>query len=155
VVPVTEMSDEEIRAVLGLQWLIFAPPSPGDRWYAAPRNPGDAGGAAAPSVEELAIKLRYATSGPAWWRDYGLAGGCDDLAVAAELTGQPESTRVEPAGTGPAVSVVVSRSGWCYLRPRADGVWGLCAPSLRELGDRAGQITAGTDDPGERDGGHA
>ena len=152
--PVIEMSDEEIRAVLGLQWLILAPSSPGDRWYAAPQDPGGTDRASAPSVAELAIKLRYATSGPAWWREYGLTGGCDDLA-AAEVTGHPEGTSPEPPGTGPCVRVVVSRSGWCYLRPRIDGMWGLFAPSLHKLGELAEQIRAAPSDPGKQDDGHA
>lgn len=151
----SELSDEQIRAVLGLQWLIFAPSSPGGRWYAASRVPGEErDGAAAPSVEELAIKLRYATSGPAWWREYGLAGGCDDLDVAAEVSGHPD-TSPEPPGTGRTVHVVMSRSGWCYMRPRVDGLWGLFAPGLRELGNRAGQIRTGDDDPRGQDGDHA
>ncbi len=128
------LSDEEILSVLRLQWHVWGPSSAG-RWSAVPRRPGRSGETQASSVEELAIKLRYAQHGPAWWPDYNLPGGCDDLSVAAKVTGHPNSYGPGP-GYDEGVCLVLSRAGWCYVRPReADGSWGLCAPSSAELGD--------------------
>jgi|SRR5579859_5222120 len=123
---------QRVLAMLRRQWVICQPDGDG-QWSASSQEPGHTWITHAPSSDELAIKLRYSQRGLPWWN---LPGGCDDPGVAAAVAGRPVSAGTAGRG-GEGLYLLVSRSGWWYVRPRGDeSSWGICAPGLAELSAR-------------------